>query len=121
MKMAPSSETPFLTLIFDVLAFGILGIVLALVVDMLIKPPKVGEPIQITIIWLVLQLVLAAIIITLVVKLAPRIINREPDEFGGLTIFVLLFFAAQEQFRYRLSKITSELVGYNITSLEEKV
>lgn len=83
----------------------VLGIVLGFIIDIIFPLPNKDEYFLLTIVLLLVQIILDAIILFYYSFLYKTFFKNEPDSFYGFSVFTVLFFLTQQQMLYRLAKI----------------
>lgn len=102
---------PFVRIFFEVLIFGILGLLLGIFVSYFFQNFSPQEPIWETLFYLFFQFIIAAIIIFCLDSAYEKIFNTDSDEYIGIIIFSNIFFLTQVQLSARVLQIYNKFLG----------
>ena len=98
-------------IIRDSLIFGILGVILGFVVDLIFPLPNKNDSIVKTTILMFIQIAVSAIIIFFIAEMYTLIFGYNSDKFYGFTMFTVIFFLSQYQLINRLNILYVKLTG----------
>lgn len=101
-------------LIRDALIFGIIGLILGFLVDLVFPLPQDGESVWTTIVLILAQIIICVIIVYYVDKAYEKVFGYDSSLYMGFTIFVVLFFLGQIQLLNRAEVVFNTITGKHL-------
>jgi len=104
----------FIRVIFDAFIFGLIGIILGFLIDLVFNEPNINDSTFSLFSLSMIQIVVTIFIAYLVDSTYIELIGIDSDTFLGFTAFTIIFFLVQQQLLRRLSLLYKRLTGRNI-------
>ena len=99
------------TIFIDITIFLFFGLLIGILIDILIPNVMVNEPPAISVLLLLMQVYISAVLIYMVIVLHEQIFRRDSDQYIGSTVFILVTFIAQIQIFNRVALLISRITG----------
>lgn len=107
----------FLYAVRDIIIFSILAIVCGFILDFIYPVSSLTDSVWRTLFFLFFQIFIGGLIVYGLSYLYNMITGNQPDQYFGLTFFVVLFFLIQVQLYNRLVKIYYTITGRKLHHL----